>query len=399
MEDQVSAAVGTPTNFMFGSANGVPYVYAGASVQVVGQPVTIGLDNVFAGTPSLPLSVGNFTVQPGSGGPFLPYQIVAAGAPNSGIWDFSANRTVRADFDNLLLRLEGQQLKNGRLALIRGWLAQALPQTFAETLYFRHGFDPANRFVDLTPGMRLRVDFESHQAVDPEASALNGFVGAGSTVLDVVQLPSAQYGVVTALDPFVSSLQGFAVPAPQGGAGGVADLRSVAAAPYWRLLYPQSFTSSDGVGAVGTQQNVVLVGATSWNALVEATASYLNNGTVPPPSMFFRGRAAAVPQLPVYLQGDRTFVTLGMTVRNLLSELGPVPWLSGGKVSFTANQTYGRTWTPLTGGNPPMWTVGGWGTVRFDGTGGGTYGTYGDNRDSFDLPVLAGDLLSLQMSS
>src|SRR5919198_1292001 len=177
--DQVGA---TTTNYLFGVAGGVPYVYT--SIQAVGQPITVGLDNVFSGT-----------------------------------------RTLRADFDNLLLKLETLGLKNGRLPLIRGWLAQALPQTFAETLYLRHGFDPVNRYVDLNPGMRLRIDFEAHQAVDPASSALNGFVGAGGTTADVVQLPSSQYGVVTAIDPFLSSLQGFAVPAPNGGAGGGADLR------------------------------------------------------------------------------------------------------------------------------------------------------------------------------
>ena len=385
----------TTTAYLFGAASGVPYVYAGANTQAVGQPVTIGLDNVFTGTPALPVSVGVFTVQKGSAGPYLPFQIVAAGGANSGVWNFSASRTVRADFDNLLLQLEALGLKTGRLPLIRGWLAQALPQTFAETLYFRHGFDPVNRFVDLAPGLRLRIAFEAHQSVDPAASALNGFVGAGSTVADVVQAPNAQYGVVTALDPFLTALQGFSVPAAQGGAGGVADLRSVAQAPYWRLLYPQTFTSSDDVGAVGTQENVVLVGAASWKGLVAATTSYLTNRTVPPPSLFFRGRATVVPLVPVYVQGERQFLPVGATVRNLLSGIGPVPWLSGGTVSFTTGSSYGRAWTPLTGGNPPTWTIGNWATVNFAGAGGGSYGVYADNLDSFDLPVLGGDTLSL----
>jgi hypothetical protein len=388
--DQV---VATTTNYLFGVAGGVPYVYAGAGTQAVGQPITVGLDNVFSGTPTLPVSVGVFTVQAGAGGPYLPFQIVAAGGINSGVWDFSASRTLRADFDNLLLKLESLGLKNGRLPLIRGWLAQALPQTFAETLYLRHGFDPANRYVDLSPGMRLRIDFEAHQAVDPASSALNGFVGAGSTTVDVVQSQSAQYGVVTAIDPFLSSLQGFAVPAPNGGAGGVADLRSVAQAPYWRLLYPPTFTSSDDIGVIGTQENVVLVGAATWSDLVAATSSYLNSRTVPPPSMFFRGRATVVPQLPVYVQGVQQFVTLGATVRHLLSGLGPVPWLSGGSVLFGVTSPYTRSWTPLTNG--PTWTVGGVAAVRFTGAGGGSYAAYADTLDSFDLPVLAGDMLAV----
>jgi hypothetical protein len=398
MAHEALTAVTTTTSFWFGAANGVPYLYAGASPQAMGQPVTIGLDNVFAATPALPVTVGVFKVQAGSS-PNLPFQIVGAGGANSGIWDFSVNRTVRADFDKLLLELESLGLKGGRLALIRGWLAQALPQTFAETLYFRHGFDPVNRYVDLAPGMRLRIDFEAHQAVDPAASALNGFVGAGSTTVDVVQAASTQYGVVTAIDPFLSSLQGFSVPAGQGGAGGVVDLRSIASAPYWRMLYPQTFSSGDDTGAVGSRQNVVLLGAASWSDLVKATSTYLTSATVPPPSMFFRGRATVVPQLPVYLQGERQFVTLGTTVRHLLSGLGPVPWLGGGRVSFGSSQVYGRTWTPLSGGNPPTWTVGNWAGMTFQGSGTGSYGTYAENLDSFDLPVLGGDIMSLQMSA
>jgi hypothetical protein len=394
--EHAPGAVTTTTNFWFGAADSIPYLYAGANTQVVGKPVTIGLDSVFSGTPQLPVTAGAFTVQKGSGGPNLPFQIVAAGGTNSGVWDFSAGRTVRADFDKLLLELESLGLKSGRLPLIRGWLAQALPQTFAETLYFRHGFDPANRYVDLGVGMRLRIDFEAHQAIDPASSALNGFVGAGSTTVDVAQMPNAQYGVVTAIDPFLTALQGLAVPAPQGGAGGIVDMRSVAQVPYWRLLYPQTFTSSDDTGAVGTQENVVLVGAATWSDLVKATSTYLANGTVPPPSMFFRGRTTVVPELPVYLQGERQFVTVGTTVRHLLSAFGPVPWLSGGTVSFGSNQVYGRAWTPLSGGNPPTWTVGNWAAVTFQGSS-GAYGSYADNLDSFDLPVLAGDIMSLQL--
>src|SRR5215212_6794641 len=98
------AVGGTTMTYWFGVASGVPYVYPGPGTTVVGAPVTVGLHSVFSGTPALP---------------------VTAGGANTGVWDFSANRTVRADFDNLLLQLESLGLKNGRLPLIRGWLAQA----------------------------------------------------------------------------------------------------------------------------------------------------------------------------------------------------------------------------------------------------------------------------------
>lgn len=394
-----SVAVATSINYFFGTAGGVIYVYPGTSAGVVNNPVTVGIDDVFASAPRLPLRVGVFTVAPTGGGGRPPYTITAAGGNGTGVWDFSAARTVRADFDQLLLALEGLGLKPGRLPLIRGWLAQALPQTFAECLYLRYGFDQADRYVDLDAGMRLRLDFQSHQAVDPEASPLNGFVGAGSTTVDVVQVPSAQYGTAVALDPFLSSLQGFAVPSSAGGAGGVVDLRSLAPMPYWRLLYPPTFTASDGTGAVGPQENAVLIGAASWSDLTAATATYLAQRTAPATSLSFRGRTTVVPEVPLYLQNQRVYVTLGTTIRHVLSGSGPVPWLVGGGVaSLGSNQEYARAWTPLSTTSPINWTVGAWAQVLIGGVGGGRYATAGDTLDSFDLPVLGGDVFSLVLS-
>lgn len=387
------------TSYWFGLSGKVPFVYPGSNPSSgLGAAVTVGLDNVFAATPALPKRFGVFTVQKSATG--MPFQIVAAGGAGTGVWDFSAARTVRSDFDALMLGLEALQLLPGRLALIRGWLAQALPLTFAESLYLRHGYDPANRSVDLNPGTRLRIDFQAHQAVDPGQSALNGFVGAGTSYAEVVQLPSDQYGVVTAFDPFVAGLQGVAVPVPAGGAGGVVDLRSLPALPYWRLLYPPALATADGTGSAAPAQNPVVIGAATWQDLTTAAATYLATGTVPPAAMVFRGRTVVVPEIPVYLQGERRFVTLGTTVRHLLSAFGPVPWLSNGSVQFaviSGAQGYGRSYTQLTGGSTPSWTVGGYSVVQFTGAT-GTYGAYGTTFDSFDLPVLGGDIFAVQVS-
>src|ERR1044072_3574893 len=228
----VHVAALASTYWAFASSANVPYVYVSSGA---GPPfdVGVGFDNIFSGTPSLPKAVGAFPVQ-AAATPALPFTILAKA--QSGIWEFDPlKRHIRADFDALLLALEQLGLKPGRLALIRGYLAQSLPQTFAETLYFRHGFDPANRYVDLTPGMRLRVDFAAHQSLDPEASPLNGFVGAGTTYVDVTQLATSD-GVATAFAPFLAALQGLAVPAAAGGASGALDLQTALTLPYRRLM-------------------------------------------------------------------------------------------------------------------------------------------------------------------
>jgi hypothetical protein len=371
-----------------------PYVYYATGTKAPKPDVVVNLDNVFSVAPTgLPVIHGPFTLA--AGGTQNTYTITASG---SSIWDFSAGafdpdgrfRTaVRAGFDALLADLDGRKLLPGRLNAIRGWIAQAIPQTFAESLYFRHGFSPAQRCVELTPGMRLRVDFESHQAVDPGSDVRNGFVGGGTSYIEIAEL-SGQSGAVLGFDPFISRLAGLSVTASSGGSAGAIDLQGAAnQLPWWRLFYPPTFPSSDGTGETGTAQNVVLIGAPNRTDLETATTNYVAGNALPTDAVavWFRGRTTVVPEVPVFLQGNRTGVAVGTSARDVLSGLAPIPRSTATQVAaHTCMRPFnglGSTWVAISYADIPL----------------GSQPPWSPTIDTFDLPLLGGDSLWASVAS
>lgn len=366
-----------------------PYLYP-AQAQGKQQNIAIGVDQVFLVPPTgaLPTS-GPFALVAGSS-PFA-YQVTAG----SSVWNFDLSPirpAVRTGFDGFLQAMDAAGLKGGRLHQIRGWLAQALPQTFAESLYFRYGFDTGQRCVELSPGMRLRIDFQSHQAVDPGVSVLNGFVSSGRSWIEVGQLPGSQGGQVLGFDTFLAQLRGFTVSPSTAGTGGPVDLLGAAyQMPYWRLYYPPVYPPSDGTGSAAAAQNPVLIGAPNRALLETAGSQYLSDGTVSLTAVgvWFRGRTTVVPEIPVLLQGELRYVTLGTTLRGLFAGFAPLPWLAGTlKSGFVS-----RLNTPLNANGPHMsWTpLAPYQPVNLDST----YYQYSDTLDSFDLPLVGGDSITL----
>lgn len=374
------------------SGGAQPYIYSTTGPQPPFD-VTIGLDQVFTTVPDpskLPTE-GPFVVAQASSP--LSYTITAAKA--STVWNFSAGQfdsngllrtALRTSFDKLLVDLDALGLQPGRLNAIRGWLAQAMPQTPAETLYFRHGFDRANRVAELTPGMRLRVDFEQHQTVDPGNDPRNGFVGAGSSYVTISEVPGHSGGLVLGFDAFLSRLTGLSVSPATGGAAGAMDLQGAASQlPYWRLFYPPTYPSSDGTGVSGVQESVVLIGAPNRADLETATTNYLAGQPLPNDavSIWFRGRTAVVPEVPVMLQGVSTYVPLGTSVRDVLAGLTPLPRSQWRQVSGNV-MTRPNTILPASGGWPALF----WTGVPL-----GSQAPWSATLDTFDLPLLGGDSL------
>ncbi len=390
-----------------------PYVYFAESASTqLGFDVCACLDNVFAGGAphSLPSS-GPFAFQAATTQacpPPLKYQLSASGG--AGLWKFTA-APLRTDlcgaFDKLIAELDAAGLRPGRVQLMRSLMAQLLPLTFAETLYFRYGLDPATRRVDLTPEMRLRVDFQAHQAVDPGTSLLNGFVGSATAYVGIgersgnpVGVPPTPADATLTFDRFLGSLAGLSVTASGGGGGGVIDLQGAAyQMPHWRLLYPATYPSSAATGFIGPQGNPTLVGAPTLAALDAATATYASNGTIAAPAVaaYFRGRATIVPEIPVFVQGERRYVALGTTIRDLLGGVSAMPRIQSAFVDIPTQTCWridNRLW--VGGSSQVAWGVNKYSALTLATTAGG-YQCYGDALDSLDLPVLGGDVLSLNL--
>ncbi len=407
-----------PYFFSNPNSNVQPFVYWALNFVVSPSfDVVIYLDNVFSNAPTGPISAGPFTLTTTTtSGPTpdkttLPYKITIPASGNIWVFDNTPIRAgLRSSYLSFLTALENQGLMPGRAAIVEQLLAQYLPLTFTETLYYRYGLDPTNGYVDLQPGMRLRVDFQAHQTIDPSPqNPLNGFVGSGTSVLDVCGYLASSGSLLTGFSPFISPLQRTVVAPNLGGAGGVIDLIGVSFAyPYFRMFYPQNFLSSDSTGFAGSANNVALIGAGSIAAMAQATESYLSTGRVDGSSAvvtFFRGRASLIPQIPVFIQGQPVYLPLGTTIRQALSGYTYIPYISASRpYSFIAPTNFcsRRLAMALSVQTHPQTIYSlqlpGLTPVTLSTTSSGGYQQYTETLDSFDLPLLGGDSLAIPLT-
>src|SRR6185295_9334205 len=118
--------------------------------------------------------------------------------------------------------------------MVQDAISRAMPQTFAESLFYAYAFKPNEGYIDLRPGMLLRADFESYQylGADQTNKFINGFVSTSNAVYDVGSYVTANNQWLTGFDAFLSLVTqtGSTVPPPQSqgttasGGGGIVDL-------------------------------------------------------------------------------------------------------------------------------------------------------------------------------
>jgi hypothetical protein len=265
---------------------------------------------------------------------------------NNNIWKAAggARQALRASFGDFCARIEAlelsaQALVDGGAAVIAQRVAEALPAPIDESLFFSAGLNAgfglnSSPFVDLLPGMRLRVDFAANQFVGP-GSPLNGLVGSGQFYYYIGR--DGDQRVV--FDTFLGAIAAPETTAPlgQSTASGLSDLQA-AGAPrrHYRLFYPTQLPPATAPGDSRLTRNVTLLGADTLADLQAATSAYTADGTVaaassgnlPIIAASFRGRAVAVPEIGVYVnrrvgdyrQSTLTYVPLGTTLRQLLDQ-------------------------------------------------------------------------------
>ena len=360
---------------------------------------------------TLPAELYGPQQQPITSGPFTfstsptAATITLAGQP---IWDFSdtsqpIRAAIRQAYDGFILQLEKPgNIPPQWIRQIQDMIASCMPSTFQESLYFRYRFDAANGYVDLVPGMRLRVDYAAYQFIysanQPNGNALlDGFVGGSTAHLHVRgALVPGTGGEAIVFDPFFGSLAHSSVAANKGGAAGVLDLvGSAYQKPYYRLFYPKTLASSDGPGVSDTTQNVTLVGASTLADLNTATNAYLANQTVPVgatiAASFFRGRAAVIPEIGIFLQTLPIYVSLGTTIRQVYAGYN--------SISRAAGQTF-PAWSSER--SPSAFQFSGvfpnFVAIHPNPPAGAT-AAYADGTDPLDLPVLTGDAYQLKVAN
>jgi hypothetical protein len=375
---------------------------------IISQPgkhdITLYLPDIFSTSPDpSKISENPFILQKTENDTF-PYVLQIA--EDSIAWQFNSD-IIRDNLKNAYLKflknLEDSDLctlKPGALTLVRSIIARGLPLTFAETLYYNYGFNPAKGYINIQPGMQLQIDYENHQTIgiDPQDKYLNGFVGTGSSYHDV---GSYLYGtsdniVKTGFNSFLNLITRYTVDPNKGGAGGIVDVTgNDYRHPYYRLFYPSEFASSDSTGAVGVTKNVALLGADSYSDIETATDIYLKNGNfygAPGISTFFRGRVVIIPHILCFVQNTPMYVPVGTTIRQVMEKFTSLPMAENVIIcDLEYTRSIGNVVDHPTTLN--LYSIGCSNAVNFNKP---PLQVYTDGKTYFDLPVLHGDSLILE---
>jgi hypothetical protein len=261
------------------------------------------------------------------------------------IWSCAAaaRAELRANFADFLANveaLEGETLIPGATRRIATALAPTIPAAPAETLYFRYGLstglDPKTpAYVDVLPGMRLRVEAQASQYLSP-GSNQNGYLPGGEIRAEVTSVPAGKGSPrAIAFDPFLATIRAPTVagtPAVPTIAGGLVDLNPTGGArTHWRLFAPRQVGPPRGPDEATVATNFTLVGAPTYASLETATASYPNPPVsgVQPLYVIVLGRALVVPEIPIWITASGLtgieHVRLGTTLTNVIERYTTVP--------------------------------------------------------------------------
>ncbi|HST60283.1 MAG TPA: hypothetical protein VLK84_16370, partial [Longimicrobium sp.] len=318
----------------------VPYLYPASTISLAGQAATLYLPDIGAGTAltQLPFAQGPFTLaangDAGTSGAY-PYTLQIAAGGEAWTWGTAAIRTgLQSDYGTFLQGAETRGVVPWGVQTLQAVISRALPQTFAETLYYAYGLDLARGTADLRPGMVLRVAFDGYMNVPgtPVPQWVPGYAGGASVDFDVGSYVG-NAGWRVGFDAFIAQLAGagaMVVQAPQSqqaqqtqsGAADAADLFYPAfMQPFYRLFFPSPLASPDAVGTAYTPSSFVLAAAASYTAL---------GNTVPYPATgnavaYFRGRAVVRLCIRVWVNGTEAVVPIGTTLGNVLDRYARRP--------------------------------------------------------------------------
>lgn len=288
-------------------------------------------------------------------------------ANNAWKMEQAARDTLRANFVDFRSAVEALELEGtiipGGTAILAQLVAEALPATLDETLFFRYGFNSgfgsdSSPYVDLHPGMRLRLEYSAHQYIAP-GSSLNGPVGSGQFFYTVGRNRDQQI----TFDAFLGAISApdisFA-PASQNVAASLIDLHAAGnARRHYRLFYPAQIKSVDS----SLSNNITLIGADTLTDLKTATQAYTTSGDTgeassdnqPIIAFTLRGRSIVIPEIEIsftrkigrQVEQVARYVPLGTTLRQLMDELVPT-WhadifLTGGAKPVTLSRLFSLT--------------------------------------------------------
>jgi hypothetical protein len=303
-------------------------------------------------------------------------------------------------YNALLTAAETQGASGAGINVLQQAIARAMPQTFDETLYYAYGLRAQTPWIDLRPGMVLRVAFTDYAAMPAKAPDWSTGYGGGAVVdYAIDDFYGAADGVwQVGFDAFLSwlatsMLTTVSPPEPSGSGPGLALSGGADAAdlafmgfrtPFHRLFFPRNLQKPSKPADSQPDHNFAIA----------ATAKYGDLPSTPTPSgtvnvAHFRGRAVLRPCIRVWLDGAERVVPVGTTVGNLLDGLGRRPPVTGVHLEGISLR---RSRGPVVLDAAEPYVVGADVPVRLDW---GALGTFGILRDALSLPLLHGDRITL----
>jgi len=236
-------------------------------------------------------------------------------------------------FAALLTQLEAMedngQLRRGTARYVAQRIVDALPLQLSEALLFRYGFNAASGYVDLIPGMRLRIEYGSFQSIGP-GQPLNSFTGSGVGYYQIstfLKQSDGNFVDTIAFNSYLAANRAPFIAPTYRGASSIIDVQSQhGTRRYYRLLYPKTFISPTYSGNPGVAENVTLVGADTLALIQSVTDDYESGKPILTgagvDAVYFAGRALIIPELLVFVNSVPTWVAVGTTVRNVVESVG-----------------------------------------------------------------------------
>jgi hypothetical protein len=238
----------------------------------------------------------------------------------------------------------------GSTFIIGQAIADWIPAPLTESAFYRYslstGFPPppssalTRAFVDLRPGMRLRVESAASEYVSP-GSPMNGFVGNGQFEYLIGSMAPGGGARVITFDSFMGTISSpkvnGATTTPCATAGGLFDLQATGSGrTYVRLFYPSSVGAPAQPGCLSNTCSAALVGAQTLAMLNQATSTYptwtanlIAPATLGNTCIIFLGRAVVVPEIEVFVIVRGTtfpiWVSVGTTFANIVQRYIPLP--------------------------------------------------------------------------
>lgn len=259
------------------------------------------------------------------------------------VWDFSAeNRAkLRADYHSFLIQMEEHAYTAPQIRLVRELIADHLPMTFAETVFYRLHFDTdyedAKCTQELYAGLIVKVSHSMIQYTQDSRLSpyLNSCVASAEEMFCVTQRDSA-----LCLDPFTGNLgEGAFVdlmpqPVRTGGrletVGGAAviDLQSSELErPYALLAYHSKFPAAGQMITPVMARNTALLASPSYKDLRTGVPYFFSTNATDCQEAEIRGayltgRVHMTPYVSVFVNGQSCTVPYFTTVSDLRARFG-----------------------------------------------------------------------------